>query len=78
MPHKEKNKGNRNAALPPGERHRVAFMVSLSGKRLLPFGNLSDDEIAKVVRKHLDGWSPTMGEIQALLAERQKQEGEQR
>jgi hypothetical protein len=61
------NKGNRNAAKKPGERTRVNFTDSISGKRLLHLiqymkavsgdeSEPSDEEIAAFARQMKDEW----------------------
>lgn len=57
MPQANKNKGNRNAALKPGERGRIQWTQSLSGEHLilvlthLEAQNLNDSEARRVLRE---------------------------
>lgn len=66
MPQTGKNKGNKNAALPEGQRKRVQFSVSISGERLNRLAEyvkiinsqetVSDGEIAAEARQMLEAW----------------------
>lgn len=67
MPQKDKNRGNRNAALPVGQRKRVTFTVSLSGERLKHFEEYmsrvtmdstpaTDEQIAQQAREMIYEW----------------------
>lgn len=67
MPQQGKNKGNRNAALPQGQRKRVTFTISLSGNRLKRFEEYmsavtmdkteaTDEQIATQAREMIYEW----------------------
>jgi hypothetical protein len=67
MPHQGKNRGNRNAALPSGQRKRVTFTISLSGDRLNHFEQYmskvtmddtraTDEQLANQAREMIYEW----------------------
>lgn len=66
MPQQDKNAGNKNAALPTGQRGKVNFTVSLSRKRLNKFilymnatsGNSepTDGQISELARQKFYEW----------------------